>query len=79
MTNGAENSSSLLSRICLSLVSKAESSDKKLNRYFHEPIGVKEHGFENRRTFSKKAREPQNHYAKQCVFVCKLPNRCEKD
>ena len=33
--------------------------------YFHEPIGVKEPGFENRRTFSKKAREPQNHYAKQ--------------
>ena len=42
-----------------SLVSKAESSDKKLNRYFHEATGLKEPGFENRRTFSKKAREPQ--------------------
>ena len=31
--------------------------------------GLKEPGFKNRRRFSKKAREPQNHYTKQCVFV----------
>ena len=41
--------------------------------------GLKESDFENRRMFSKKAREPQKHYAKQCVFVFKLPNRCEKN
>ena len=45
--------------LIFSLVSKAESLDKKLNRYFHEATGLKEPGFENRRTFSKKARQPQ--------------------
>ena len=50
VTNGAENSNSQLSRMySLSLsCQQAESSDK-------------ESGFENRRTFSKKAREPQKY------------------
>ena len=43
----------------LSLVSKAESSDKNLTGIFMNKLGLKEPGFENRRTFSKKAREPQ--------------------
>ena len=45
--------------LCLSLVSKAERSDKTLTGIFMNKLGLKEPGFENRRTFSKKAREPQ--------------------
>ena len=45
MANGAENSSSYLSRIiyslCLSLVSKAESSDKNLTDIFMNQSGLK--------------------------------------
>ena len=44
MTNGAENSSSKLSRIiyslCLSLVSKPESSDKNLTDIFMNQSGL---------------------------------------
>ena len=59
MTNGRKTRA-VSSDFIFSLVSKAESSDKKkLNRYFHEATGLKEPGFENRRTFSKKARQPQ--------------------
>ena len=42
-----------------SLVSKAESSDKTLTGIFMNKLGLIEPGFENRRAFSKKAREPQ--------------------
>ena len=43
----------------LYLVSKAESSDKNLTGIFMNKLGLKEPGFENRITFSKKAGEPQ--------------------
>ena len=40
-------------------LSKAESSVKILTGIFVNQSGLKDPGFENRRTFPKKAREPQ--------------------
>ena len=47
--------------VCKSRVEsvKAESSDKNIVHFSISQSGLKEPGLENRRTFSKKAREPQ--------------------
>ena len=56
MTNGAENSSNELSRKYSLSLSKA---DNNLTGIFMNQSRLKEPGFENRRTFSRKAIEPQ--------------------
>ena len=68
MTNGAENSSSKLSRIySLSLVSKAESSDKNLTDILMNQSGLKEPGKINvskiGERFQRKLENLRNYYA----------------
>ena len=54
---GLEQLAKLNISLCLSLLAKAERSDKNVTDIFMNQSGLKEPGFENRRTFSKKARE----------------------